>query len=358
MHHTTNESYMSLALALAEHGRGTTSPNPMVGALIIKDGRIIGQGFHLQAGGPHAEIHALKEAGASAQGATLVVTLEPCCHHGRTPPCTNAIIEAGITHVIIGAQDPNPLVAGKGIETLKAAGITVTTGVLAKTAEALNVAFNHYITTKTPYITAKWAMSLDGKTIARPEDHRQLTETTALAHAHVKRSHIDAILIGANTAKADNPQLTARDPETNEPKANQPLRFILSANGDLPLTLQLLNAPLAENTWVITTEASTHPWRDACLAQGVNLLITKSNSDNNIDLHDLMTHLGKMEITHLLVEGGMSTLHNFFDAGLVNAIDVYLAPVIIGNLPQKKLIHIQTPEVLGRDLLITGEWHV
>ncbi len=358
MHHTTNESYMALALALAEHGRGTTSPNPMVGALIIKDGRIIGQGFHLQAGSPHAEIHALNEAGSAAIGATLVVTLEPCCHHGRTPPCTDAIIAAGITHVIIGAQDPNPLVAGKGINALKAAGITVTTGILAKEAQALNVAFNHYITTKTPYITAKWAMSLDGKTIARPEDHRQLTETHALAHAHVKRSHIDAILIGANTAKSDNPQLTARDPETNQPKANQPLRFILSANGDLPLTLQLLNAPLAENTWVITTHASTQTWRDACTAQGVNVLLTKADNNNNIDLQSLMKRLGEMEITHLLVEGGMSTLHNFFDTGLVQAIDVYLAPVIIGNLPQKKLIHIQKPTILGRDLLITGEWYV
>lgn len=358
MNSAINASHMSVALALAKHGRGTTSPNPMVGALVIQGGRMIGQGYHVQAGGPHAEIIALKEAGTAARGATLIVTLEPCCHQGRTPPCTDAIIKAGISHVIIAATDPNPLVAGKGIAALKAAGIEVTSGVLAKEAAALNVTYNHYITTQTPYVIAKWAMSLDGLTVTHPDDTRQITEIASLTHAHLKRSHVDAILIGSNTAKTDNPRLTARDPETNTLKEKQPKRFILSVKGDLPLDLQLLNEPLASLTYVITTENTCGNWRAQLIAQGVHVILAPTHHEDEIDLKALMLMLGKEEITSLLVEGGMTTLRGFFSANLINAIDVYLAPVIIGDLSQKKLIHLNPPESLGRDYYLSGEWHV
>lgn len=351
-------AYMSLALALAARGKGNTSPNPMVGCVILKNGRMIGQGFHAQAGGPHAEIVALTEAGEAARGATLVVTLEPCCHHGKTPPCTDAIIKAGIEHVIIATKDPNPLVAGKGIAALTAAGISITEQVMADEANQLNVVFNHYITTKTPYVTAKWAMSLDGQTITHPDDTRQITEMASLTHAHTKRSTVDALLIGANTARTDNPQLTARDPETGTLKSKQPRRLILSANGDLPLHLRLLNQPLAENTWVITTDHAHPSFHDALHRQGVKTIIAKTDHTGNIDLPALMETLGQHEITSLLVEGGMTTLRTFFKANLVHAIDVYLAPVIIGDLTQKKTIQLQSPEPLGRDFYLSGAWHV
>lgn len=358
MNSAINASHMSVALALAEHGRGTTSPNPMVGALVIKNGRMIGQGYHAYAGGPHAEVIALQEAGEATRGATLIVTLEPCCHHGRTPPCTDAIIQAGIEHVVIATLDPNPLVAGKGVAALEKAGITVTTGVLAKSAESLNVFFNHYITKKMPYVIAKWAMSLDGLTVTHPKDTRQITELSSLTHAHSKRAQVDAILIGSNTAKADDPQLTARDPETDTLKEKQPKRFILSPKSDLPLQLRLLNPPLSENTWVITTENTSDAWRSTLINQGVNLLMAPAKSENEIDLNALLVLLGEQEIMSLLVEGGMTTLRGFFSANLVNAIDVYLAPVIIGDLAHKKLIKLNAPEALGRDYYLSGEWHV
>lgn len=358
MESPSDMAYMSLALALAARGRGTTSPNPMVGCVILKNGRMIGQGFHVYAGGPHAEIVALTEAGEAAQGATLIVTLEPCCHHGRTPPCTDAIIKAGIQHVIVATKDPNPLMAGKGIAALKNAGITVTEHVMTDEANALNVVFNHYITHKTPYVTAKWAMSLDGQTITHPDDTRQITEIASLTHAHTKRSLVDAVLIGANTARTDNPQLTARDPETGTLKGKQPRRLILSANGDLPLHLRLLNKPLAENTWVITSEQASPDFHEALQKQGVKVIIAKTTETGEIYLPALMETLGQHEITSLLVEGGMTTLRAFFKANLVHAIDVYLAPVIIGDLTQKKFIHLNAPEALGRDFYLSGEWHV
>lgn len=358
MHSTTDITYMTLALALAEHGRGSASPNPMVGAVIVNHERMLGQGYHAMAGGPHAEIIALREAGTAARGATLYVTLEPCCHHGRTPPCTEAIIQAGIAHVVIAATDPNPLVHGKGIESLRNAGIQVTTGVLEKESTALNTVFNHYIQTKMPYVTAKWAMSLDGKTVAHPEDHRQITGASALAHAHVKRSLVDAILIGANTAKADNPQLTARDPDTDTPLQRQPRRFILSGDADLPLHLRLFNEPLAANTCVITTEQSPAASRKALLDHGITTLIAPTHANGDVDLKAMLKLLGEQTITSLLVEGGMTTLHAFFQAGLVDSIDVYLAPVIIGHLPQKKSISLRSTETLGRDIYLSGAWHV
>lgn len=358
MHATNDITYMTLALSLAEHGRGTTSPNPMVGAVIVNHGRMQGQGYHVVAGGPHAEIIALREAGEAARGATLYVTLEPCCHHGRTPPCTDAIIQAGIARVVVAATDPNPLVQGKGNQALRDAGITVTTGVLDTEATALNTVFNHYIQTKTPYITAKWAMSLDGKTVAHPDDHRQITGAPALAHAHVKRSLVDAILIGANTAKSDNPQLTARDPDTDTPLHRQPRRFILSGDCDLPLNLRLLNEPLAANTCVITTERSRADLRQALHDKSIATLIVPALENGDVDLNALVHLLGQQSVTSLLVEGGMTTLHAFFQANLIHAIDVYLAPVIIGHLPQKKSIHLNATETLGRDIYLSGAWHV
>jgi diaminohydroxyphosphoribosylaminopyrimidine deaminase/5-amino-6-(5-phosphoribosylamino)uracil reductase len=221
MSNQTPQFYMQQALALAEKGRFSVSPNPMVGCLIVKAGKIIGQGYHHQAGTPHAEIHALREAGAEAKDADVYVTLEPCCHYGRTPPCTDALIAAGVTRVYFACHDPNPEVAGKGSAALKAAGIQAEEGLCRSEAQQLNKIFFHFIQTKRPFVFSKWAMSLDGKTMTHPDDLPAISSTASRSHSHLLRRAVDAILIGTNTAIDDDPALTVRLPDV--PDAQQPI---------------------------------------------------------------------------------------------------------------------------------------
>lgn len=339
--------YMSLALLLAEKGRPTVSPNPMVGCVLTKENRIIGQGYHQRAGQPHAEINALQTVDTDPRGATAYVTLEPCCHHGRTPPCTDALIKAGIKKVYIACLDPNPLVAGKGVTALKNAGIEVEVGLCATQATQLNEIFFHYIQHKRPFVIAKWAMSLDGKTITHPHDTRQISNSVSQQHTHQLRQQVDAILVGANTACSDDPQLTSRC--NNDEAIKQPLRIVLTTRGELPLQLKLLNGSLPGNTLIVTTEKQ-HSFPQT---KQIEVLVIPKNSQGKTDLHALLDELGQHEITSLLVEGGMTIHHSFFQANLVNKTHVYIAPVIIGTLEKKHPLPQVTPMQLGQDIMIT-----
>lgn len=327
MDSTLPQDYMLKALALAERGRFSVSPNPMVGCILVQGNTIVGSGWHERAGESHAEIYALKEAGLQAKGATAYVTLEPCCHQGRTPPCTEALIKAGIKKVYIACLDPNPLVSGKGVAALCEAGIIVEVGLEEEKAKNLNKIFFHYITHKRPFVIAKWAMSLDGKTITHPVDLRQISCKESSHHTHSEiRQQVDAILVGANTAAQDDPSLTTRIEGKEIDK--QPIRIILSSDGALPKNLKIFTGKLPGKTIVVTTKPLT--------ISSVEIIVVAKDKNNRIDLHALLQELGKRQITSLLVEGGMTVHESFFEQDLVNQISVYVAPVIIGNMEKKK----------------------
>lgn len=345
---------MNLALQLAELGRFKTTPNPMVGCVLVKDGQIVGQGYHQQAGLPHAEINALKDAQGAAKEATAYITLEPCCHQGRTPPCTKALIEAGIKKVFVATLDPNPLVSGKGIAQLQQAGIDAEVGLCAIEAETLNEIFFYYMRHNRPFVIAKWAMSLDGKTITHSEDNRTISCTESFHHAHNIRRSVDAILIGANTARLDNPQLTARFPEGSI--SRQPVRIILSSQGNLPLDLKLFEQDAQSKTIVATTDLVNRQWVDSIVAKDVEVLILEKNKNNQVNLISLLQALSKKQITSVLVEGGMTVHENFFAEKLVNKIQFYLCPVIIGSLSKKKpVMHLDMIK-LGKDFYFSADY--
>ncbi len=344
---TSHLEYMQLALQLAERGRATVAPNPMVGCVIVKDGHIVGQGYHQRAGGPHAEVHALQDAGELAMGATAYVTLEPCCHFGRTPPCTQALIDARVKKVIFAVKDPNPLVAAKGIAALREHGIEVEYGLCEAAATALNEIFFKYITQRRPFVIAKWAMSLDGKTTTTPGDSRKISGEIAHQHTHGTRKFIAAILVGANTVLADNPELTVR--YTEEEIHKQPVRVILAGKTALPPTLKILNGSLPGKTLIATTNPE-----DAALSNEHAEFIILPAQDGRVCLASMLDELGKREITSLLVEGGMTVLQSFFQENLVDKVQVYLAPVFIGTLPKKiRLDHVSI-ETLGKDFFFSA----
>jgi diaminohydroxyphosphoribosylaminopyrimidine deaminase/5-amino-6-(5-phosphoribosylamino)uracil reductase len=349
---TSHLDYMQIALQLAARGRLTTSPNPMVGCVIVKKGQIIGEGFHERAGEPHAEIHALREAGQDAQGATAYVTLEPCCHQGRTPPCSKALINAGVKKVYIATLDPNPLVAGKGVAELLAHGIEVETGLAEPAAKDLNQIFFHYMTKQRPFVIAKWAMSLDGKTMTTPGDSRQISCPDSSLHTHEIRQTVDAILVGANTVRNDNPQLTARSATAAE--IRQPIRVILSSDGRLPIDLKIFSKELPGKTWIATTQAVPADWQDAIQSTQVEILVLPKNTEGQVSLPDLLAELGKKGITSILVEGGMKVHESFFKLNLVDKMHVYIAPVFIGSLAQKAVISNVDMQALGRDFYVSA----
>lgn len=350
----SSSDYMTVALKLAKKGQFSVSPNPMVGCVIVKDDQIIGQGFHVKAGDKHAEIAALLEAGDKAQGATAYVTLEPCCHHGKTPPCTDALIKAGIKKVYFACLDPNPLVAGQGKAALEAAGIEVIEGPCTDEALQLNEAFCHYITTKRPFVIAKWAMSLDGKTITHPDDSPDISSPASRTMTHQTRRAVDAILVGSKTAIQDNPSLTVRLPHDDESK--QPLRIILASKGNLPLDLKLFEPHAFAKTLVVITSAADPAWTAAALQLGIEILTVRQNENQQIDLIHLLEELGKRQITSLLVEGGMHVHESFFKENLVNKVEVYLAPVIIGSLPKKQLVEVIEMKSIDRDYYLSAHY--
>lgn len=358
------EDFMLRALRLAERGRGRTSPNPMVGAVLVKDGRIVGEGFHPRAGEPHAEIFALRQAGEAARGATLYVSLEPCCHFGRTPPCTQALIAAGVAEVHLAMLDPNPRVAGQGWSELKAAGIRTVVGEHEAEARALNEVFARWITTGRPFVIAKFAMSLDGKIATRSGDARWITGPEARRQVHQFRDQVDAILVGANTVIADDPQLTTRLDQDN---VRHPLRVILDSRGRIPLTARVLDPALPGRTLVATTPAMPEDRRRALADRSVEVLVLPA-SDDGVSLPALLNELGRREVTSLLVEGGGTVLGAFFAQGLVDKVLAFIAPLIIGGREAPtpvgspgvdrlaQALRLERVEVrrLGPDVLVSG----
>lgn len=317
-----DEHYMKIALNLARTVSGQTSPNPPVGAVVVKDGDILGFGAHLKAGEDHAEVHALQMAGDQASDATIYVTLEPCSHHGKTPPCADLIIEKGIKRAVIAATDPNKKVAGRGIKRLQQAGIEVEQGIMEKEANAINSVFFHYIQTKTPYVTIKSAISLDGKTATHTGDSKWVTGEEARLDVHHYRHTHDAILVGVNTVIADNPSLTTRLPNGGK----NPLRIILDNSLRTPLDANILNDGEAE-TWVfVKNNVSDAAVESYSQKEGVSVVQLEK-----MDIGDILRYLGDHGVMSLFVEGGSAVNGSFLESGRINQMITYMAPKLIGG---------------------------
>ncbi|MBU9724022.1 MULTISPECIES: bifunctional diaminohydroxyphosphoribosylaminopyrimidine deaminase/5-amino-6-(5-phosphoribosylamino)uracil reductase RibD [Bacillaceae] len=350
--------YMKMAIELAQSTLGQTTPNPAVGSVIVKNNQIVGMGAHLRAGDPHAERHALHMAGKKAEGATIYVTLEPCSHHGRTPPCADGLIEAGIKRVVIASVDPNPKVAGKGINKLRAAGITVETGVLEQEALQLNQVFFHYIQHKTPFVTLKSATSLDGKIATSSGESKWITGEEAREDVHYLRHTHDAILVGVNTVLEDDPSLTTR----LKYGGKNPVRVILDSKLRTPVHAKLISDKEAE-TWIITSSLRDPIKKERLENEGVKII---EASGETIEIPDILALLGKNEITSVLVEGGGTVNDAFLRSGQFHQVITYMAPLIIGGqaslssfaglgiekLEEAPKLQVKSIDQLGKDIKI------
>ncbi|MFZ5815431.1 MAG: bifunctional diaminohydroxyphosphoribosylaminopyrimidine deaminase/5-amino-6-(5-phosphoribosylamino)uracil reductase RibD [Bacillota bacterium] len=342
--------FMAAALKLAARGRSRTHPNPMVGCVIVKEGAVIGTGYHRKAGEPHAEVYALQEAGESARGATAYVTLEPCAHHGRTPPCADALIAAGVARVVAAMVDPDPRTAGQGLERLRAAGIQAEVGLLEQEAEALNRSWLTWKRTGRPFVILKWAMTLDGKIACASGDSRWVTGDAARAHLHQIRDQVDAILVGETTARRDDPELTARptgpgplpgwaggiDPGPDEHwQPKDPLRIVLDsmAKTDLNARLfapELMERPLPNKTLIAATQLAS-PRKLAMIRERGAETLELPEREQVVALAPLLDELGRRGITSLLVEGGGRIHWSFLSQGLADHLMVYVAPKVVGG---------------------------
>jgi len=351
---------MRQALRLARRGFGATAPNPMVGALLVKDGRILGRGWHRRAGGPHAEIEALRDAqrrGCKPQRATLYVTLEPCCTHGRTPPCTEAILTARIRRVVVGATDPNPNHAGRAFEILRRAGLEVVHGVLAEDCGRLNEAFNHWIVHRKPFVTVKAAMTLDGKIATATGESKWITGEAARDCGMRLRQDSDAILVGIHTILADNPSLTIRPSRASTSPAPRPplRRIILDSRARTPLTARVVTDEAAALTTVVASEAAPKA-RLAALAKRVTVLIAppagrrSTRSPSGIDLPWLLRKLGDEGVTRLLVEGGGEVNASFLQQRLAHRVAFFYAPKVLGGRDARKAVAGSGAQNLAGDL--------
>ena len=352
-----DEQMMARAISLARNGLGRTSPNPLVGAVIVRDGRIVAEGWHRKAGTPHAEIHALNMAGELARGATVYVSLEPCAHYGRTGPCARALVEAGVSRVVVAMTDPNPKVAGKGIAILQEAGIEVTTGVLEQEARQLK-----WMTTGLPFVALKTAMTLDGKIATAAGQSQWITNEASRYETHRLRDIYDGILVGINTALSDNPSLTTR---LKEYQGRNPVRIVVDSRARLPLTAKLVTDGAAR-TIVAVTEQAPAERVEALRSAGVEIIV--AGSSNHVDMQSLMEQLGAMKISSVLVEGGGSVNFSLLQAGLVDRVYAFIAPKLVGGrdalTPVEgegfqeldravELENIQLRQ-LGSDVLLTG----
>jgi diaminohydroxyphosphoribosylaminopyrimidine deaminase / 5-amino-6-(5-phosphoribosylamino)uracil reductase len=335
-----NERFVRRALTLARRGLGKTSPNPCVGAVLVRSGKIIGEGWHKRAGGPHAEVFALR--GVNARGATLYVTLEPCSTWGRTPPCTHAIVPAGIKRVVVAALDPNPKHNGRGLRMLKRAGIRVEAGLLADEANDLNAAFNKWITTGLPRVTAKAALSLDGKMATHTGDSKWITDATARRQAHQMRAQVDAVMVGVNTVILDNPRLTLR----HGVRGRQPWRVVMDSRGRCPRDSRLFTDSFRHRTILFTTKRAPVGWQQELALRGVNVIVLPKR-----DLRAALRELGRMEVTSVMVEGGAELHRALFAERLVDRVAFFVAPIVIGNAAKVS----QAKRVAGKTLLVEGE---
>ena len=323
---TVISPHMVRALELAWGAVGWTSPNPPVGAVVVKGGRVAGEGNTQPAGEAHAEVVALRQAGDHAQGAALYVTLEPCSHHGRTPPCTDAIITAGISEVHASTIDSNPRVSGTGLDRLREAGIAVHTGEGRNEAQELAAPHAKFITTGRPLVTAKFAMSLDGKVATRTGDSKWITSEKSRRYVHELRARSDAILAGIGTVLADDPQLTARRPD-GSPLPRQPLRVIVDSSGRLPLNSTLLRQP---GSTLVAMAGESPTGRERLASAGADVF-PATGVDGRVDLTKLLDELGRRDVISVFVEGGGTLLGSLLDAGLVDRVVGFVAPVIIGG---------------------------
>lgn len=365
-----DRDYMRLALELAERGLGWTSPNPMVGAVIVKEGRMIGRGYHRRCGDLHAEREALRNCTESPAGATLYVTLEPCCHQGRQPPCTEAILAAGIRRVVVGSGDPNPLVAGQGLEILRSRGVEVETGVLEAECLELNRVFFHFIRTGRPYVVMKYAMTLDGKIATRTGASRWITGEPARERVHRDRHRYSAILAGAGTVLADDPQLTCR-----MEGGRNPLRIICDSHLRIPLESRIVRTAREVPTVLAAVEAQERGTSAAEAEKRRKLeeagcrIWTLPARAGRVDLDALMTRLGEEGVDSVLLEGGGALNWSALEQGVVRRVQAYVAPKLFGGgeakspvtglgveLPgQAVRLRRMTVTPLGEDILIEGE---
>ena len=324
-----DQQYMERAIALAKKGKGFTSPNPMVGAVIVKNEKIIGEGYHEQCGGLHAERNAIAGLTESAEGATMYVTLEPCCHYGKTPPCTEAIIENKIAKVVIGSRDPNPLVAGNGVKILREAGIEVVEDYLKEQCDAINPVFFHYITTKRPYVAMKYAMTMDGKIATKLGESKWITGETAREHVHKLRREYMGIMVGIGTVLKDNPMLNCRLEHGKDP-----IRIICDTNLRIPIESQIVQTGKEIPTIIATKEQKWTKQQEEKKLEldkyGVEVLFIKEKN-GRIDLQELMEILGAKGIDSILLEGGGVLNESALSENIVQKSYVYIAPKIFGG---------------------------
>ena len=318
-------TWMGRALELAERGRGFVEPNPLVGAVLVRDGRAVGEGWHRRYGEAHAEVNALAEAGDLARGATAYVTLEPCCHHGKTPPCTDALLRAGVGRVMAAMSDPFPPVAGRGAAALRAAGVPVEFGLCEAAARRLNAPYLTLLTAGRPYVHAKWAMTLDGKIATRAGDSRWISNEASRRRVHELRGRMDAVVVGVGTALADDPRLTARPPGPRTA-----VRVVLDSRCRLPTDSVLAKTAREVPTLLAATAAAPADRAAALRALGCEVL-TGPATDGHTDVRALLAELGRRRFTNLLVEGGGGALGAFLDAGAVDEVHVFVAPCLAGG---------------------------
>jgi diaminohydroxyphosphoribosylaminopyrimidine deaminase/5-amino-6-(5-phosphoribosylamino)uracil reductase len=327
--------YMEQALSLAKLALGQVSPNPAVGAVVVKDDVVVGQGYTQPPGSCHAEVSALKQAGGNARGGTMYVTLEPCCHYGRTPPCSQAIIASGITEVHLAMLDPNPLVSGRGKDELEKEGIKIYVGEHEEEAKEINEAYTKFITTGMPMVTAKFAISLDGKIATKSGDSKWISSEEARKYVHCLRYICDAVMVGVNTVLIDDPHLTFRCNGKGGTAKKQPLRVIVNGKGHTPPTARLFREP--GKTLVALGRLIT-PEEKKALANAGAELVELPSAGERVDLEGLMRTLGEREITSVLVEGGEALLGSLFDHGLVDKVVAFVAPIIIGGKEAKTAV--------------------
>jgi diaminohydroxyphosphoribosylaminopyrimidine deaminase/5-amino-6-(5-phosphoribosylamino)uracil reductase len=337
----TDREWMARALALAERGRGHVEPNPLVGAVVVREGRAVGEGWHQRYGQAHAEVNALAAAGEAARGATLYVTLEPCCHFGKTPPCTDAVIDAGVSRVVAAMSDPFPQVAGRGAELLSRAGVAVEVGLCEAEARRLNAPYLKLLATGRPYVHAKWAMTLDGKIATRTGDSKWISNHASRHRVHELRGRVDAIVVGIGTVVADDPLLTARPPGPRTA-----VRVVLDHHGRTPPTSQLARTARETPVWVVTAGGPA-PRLGALGCEVLSLP----------DVGALLDEMGRRRMTNILVEGGAGVLGSFLDAAEIDEAHVFIAPRLAGGAGAKSPIAGAGVERIAEAMVLTA-WQV
>jgi diaminohydroxyphosphoribosylaminopyrimidine deaminase/5-amino-6-(5-phosphoribosylamino)uracil reductase len=344
-----DEVWMARALGLAEKGRGYVEPNPLVGAVIVQEDRVVGEGWHERYGEAHAEVNALAQAGDSARGATLYVTLEPCCHQGKTPPCTEAIVRSGIQRVVAAMTDPFPQVAGQGVARLEQAGIAVEIGLKEKEAKRLNAPYLKLLRTGRPYVHAKWAMTLDGKIATHTGDSRWITGDAARRRTHELRGRMDAIIVGIGTVLADDPRLTVRPPGPRVP-----IRIVLDSRGRLPKTANLVKT--AGEVPVLVVTLPTASSAEELHAMGCATLGLPDGGNDRPDILVLLDELGRRRMTNVVVEGGAEVLGSFFYAQAVDEVHTFIAPRIAGGNAKTAVAGRGVEKIA--DALPLAEWKI